>query len=170
MAEHLFDNSDWCERCKCHRKDASQVDCEPTPEELQTELDRAHETIARLNRRCQSAERGLAAKLNPGPRNFGRILANSAATMWHAWALEMAQGILANVITQDVLDNARQIVNETAGQTYADLTRDLHDAQAALLWLYMGDGQNAALFERHMAAVMAARKNPAACYAAGVKQ
>lgn len=46
----------------------------------------------------------------------------------------------------------------------------LHDAQAALLWLYMGDGQNAALFERHMAAVMAARKNPAACYAAGVKQ
>lgn len=93
--------------------------------QLQAELARAHETIARLNRRCQSAERGLAAKLNPGPRTFGRILANSAAAMWGAWALDMARGILAGEITDDLLDNARQIVNETAHKSYIDMRTEL---------------------------------------------
>lgn len=99
---------------------------------LQSELTRAHETIARLNRRCQSAERGLAAKLNPGPRTFGRILANSAASMWHAWALDMARGILAKEISTDVIYQAHQIVNETAGQSHADMTRELFNLRLEL--------------------------------------
>lgn len=48
------------------------------------------------------------------------------------WALEMAQGILAKELTSEVYGNARQIVNETAGQTYADLKRELHDLRKRL--------------------------------------
>ncbi len=51
-------------------------------ERMRAELIAARETIVRLNRRCQSAESGLAAKLESGPC-FGRALANSAAVMWH---------------------------------------------------------------------------------------
>lgn len=46
------------------------------------ELDQARETIKRLNRRCQSAESGLAARIEPGDRTLGRVFANAAAVMY----------------------------------------------------------------------------------------
>jgi hypothetical protein len=50
-----------------------------------SELDRAHATIRRLNRRVQSAEAGLAEKINANKgQSLGRILAISAATMYAA--------------------------------------------------------------------------------------
>lgn len=45
------------------------------------EILRQREKIRGLNRRCQSAESGLAAKPTSGP-NMGRALANAAATMY----------------------------------------------------------------------------------------
>lgn len=53
------------------------------------ELETLRGTNTRLNRRCQSAERGLKAKLTSG-FSFGRALANSAAVMWHEKCLEIA--------------------------------------------------------------------------------
>ena len=48
-----------------------------------TELERAHATIRRLNRRVQSAESGLAEKINANAgRTLGRAFANAAATMY----------------------------------------------------------------------------------------
>lgn len=52
------------------------------------ELTTLRATNTRLNRRCQSAERGLQAKLTSGV-SFGRALANSAAVMWHEKYLEL---------------------------------------------------------------------------------
>lgn len=55
------------------------------------------DTITRLNRRCQSAEKGLQAKLDSPlieGRTFGRIFANSAATMY-AEQLRDCQAALA---------------------------------------------------------------------------
>ena len=49
---------------------------------LQEALVTARETNTRLNRRCQAAESGLAAKLALGGPSFGRALANSAAVMY----------------------------------------------------------------------------------------
>jgi len=49
---------------------------------VEAELVALRETNMKLNRRCQSAERGLAARLTSGP-SFGRALANAAATMYH---------------------------------------------------------------------------------------
>ena len=49
------------------------------------ELAAARETIRRLNRRCQSAEQGLAQKIDEmqrAGRSMGRAFANSAATMY----------------------------------------------------------------------------------------
>lgn len=43
----------------------------------------SRDTVRRLNRRVQSAESGLAAKMESGP-SFGRALANSAATMYRS--------------------------------------------------------------------------------------
>lgn len=51
------------------------------------ELAQARETIRTLNRRCQSAEAGLAVKLDEMQRagvSFGRGLANHAASMYLA--------------------------------------------------------------------------------------
>lgn len=49
------------------------------------EIAQSRETIRRLNRRVQSAEAGLSEKINAhAGQSFGRILANSAATMYAA--------------------------------------------------------------------------------------
>jgi predicted hydrocarbon binding protein len=57
---------------------ASELEA-PSP----TELERAHATIRRLNRRVQSAESGLAEKINANAgRTLGRAFANAAATMY----------------------------------------------------------------------------------------
>lgn len=60
--------------------------------EQSKELAEARETIRRLNRRCQSAERGLAEKLEEARRagpSLGRALANSSATMHRAQNAEL---------------------------------------------------------------------------------
>lgn len=54
---------------------------EERAEKAERDLAAARETNARLQRRCHSAESGLAAKLESGP-SFGRALANSAATLY----------------------------------------------------------------------------------------
>jgi hypothetical protein len=60
-------------------------------------LTRAHATIRRLNRRVQSAEAGLAEKVNANAgRSFGRALANSAATMYGA-QLEDAKALIQSL-------------------------------------------------------------------------
>jgi hypothetical protein len=51
------------------------------PKSFEAELAHMRETVKRLNRRVQSAESGLTAKLVTGPC-LGRALANSAATMY----------------------------------------------------------------------------------------
>lgn len=53
-----------------------------------TALTEARETIRRLNRRCQSAEAGLVAKMESGPC-FGRALANASATMYREQNVEL---------------------------------------------------------------------------------
>lgn len=83
------------------------------------ELAAARETVRRLNRRCQSAERGLAEKVDElqraGP-SLGRALANAAATMYreqladanaklHALAADAAQ-LLQDMNTVPDIANA----------------------------------------------------------------
>ena len=63
----------------------------------ESELEMARETIRRLNRRCQSAEAGLAEKVNANAgRSLGRAFANAAATMYEA-QLEEARASLAHL-------------------------------------------------------------------------
>ena len=61
---------------------------------VEAELAALRETNQKLNRRCQSAEAGLAAKLTSGP-SFGRALANAAATMYHAQLAERNAELVA---------------------------------------------------------------------------
>ena len=70
--------------------------------ELEAELAALRETNQKLNRRCQSAEAGLSAKLTSGP-SFGRALANSAATMYHEQLAER-DAELADLRTRPTLE------------------------------------------------------------------
>lgn len=79
------------------------------PEPEPTELDRAHATIRRLNRRVQSAESGLAEKINAnaGP-SLGRAFANAAATMYAA-QLEDLRGMLPTAAEARLCLHALQV-------------------------------------------------------------
>jgi hypothetical protein len=51
-------------------------------DQARAERDEAREAITRMHRRAQSAEAGLAARLEKGDATIGRAAANSAATMY----------------------------------------------------------------------------------------
>lgn len=61
---------------------------------MSDELTLARETIRRLNRRVQSAESGLAEKINENAgRSLGRAFANAAATMYAAQLVDANETI-----------------------------------------------------------------------------
>jgi hypothetical protein len=74
--------------CKCPPCCVVKLDiAEAERDAARAEVAELRETNNRLNKRCQSAESGLAAALRgegakPGPGGFGRMLANSAAAMY----------------------------------------------------------------------------------------
>lgn len=75
----VIDAASHLDRLAAVERDAPAGDCA----QLRMLLDRARQKNAELNRRCQSAEAGLNAKvLDAGPGNFGRMFANSAASMY----------------------------------------------------------------------------------------
>ena len=79
-----------------------RADTDTALSRVEAELAALRETNMKLNRRCQSAEKGLAAKLTSGP-SFGRALANSAATMYHAQLAER-NAELADLRTRPTLE------------------------------------------------------------------
>jgi len=70
---------------------------------VEAELAALRETNQKLNRRCQSAEQGLAAKLDAGGPSFGRALANAAATMYREQLAER-DAELADLRTRPTLE------------------------------------------------------------------
>lgn len=77
---------------------------------LAQEVETLRETNARLNRRCQQYEAGLAAKLDSPlaeGRTFGRVLANAAAEMYKNKRDALAQ---ENARLREALKRARSML------------------------------------------------------------
>lgn len=77
-------------------------------EPLLAEIAALRETNTALNRRAQSAESGLTkaldARYTAGERNFGRALANSAATMYAARLASLEAAVDAVLEDADTMD------------------------------------------------------------------
>jgi len=97
IPEHAHLYSPSCLRCAEHVAKTNAALAR-----VEAELAALRETNQKLNRRCQSAEAGLSAKLTSGP-SFGRALANSAATMYHEQLAER-DAELADLRTRPTLE------------------------------------------------------------------
>jgi len=93
---------------RCERTDAALA-------RVEAELAALRETNQKLNRRCQSAEAGLAAKLTSGP-SFGRALANAAATIYHEQLAESLSE-LAELRKRPTLEQALEAITRVRAGT-----------------------------------------------------
>lgn len=93
--------------------------CYARHKELAEQLERARETISRLNRRCQVAEAAVLEKAKTiEPGDYGRALANAAASINHGRVVQLEQALrdLRSYLAHAGKDARREFMAEQIGR------------------------------------------------------